>query len=81
MKAEIVPLWETGREIITFEGADEFERLTSFDELKKCENVLIGEKIPGSRAREVLIDNSIVIVERTTVRHPVGGTMCILEVQ
>ena len=81
MKAEIVHLWETGREIITFEGEDEFERPSSFDELKKCENVLVGKKIPGSRSREVLIDNSIVIVVQTTVRHPAGGTMYILEVQ
>ena len=80
MKATISQLWETGRELITFEN-DEFERPQSFSDLKKCDNVLLGDKIPGTKMREVLIDNSIVFVEPMTVRHPAGGTMYILEVQ
>ena len=44
MKATISRLWETGREIINFDG-DEFERPQSFADLKKCENVLLGDKI------------------------------------
>ena len=80
MKATISQLWETGRELINFDG-DEFERPQSFSDLKKCENVLLGDKIPGTKMREVLIDNSIVLVEPMTVRHPAGGTMYILEVQ
>ena len=79
MRATISQLWETGRELISFDG-DEFERPQSFADLKKCENVLLGDKIPGSKMREVLIDNSIVLVEPTTVIHPAGGTMYILEV-
>ena len=79
MKATISQLWETGRELITFDE-DEFERPQSFTDLKKCENVLLGDKIPGTKMREVLIDNSIVLVEPMKVRHPAGGTMYILEV-
>ena len=79
MKATISELWQTGRELINFDG-NEFERPQSFSELKKCENVLLGDKIEGTKMREVLIDNSIVLVEPKTVRHPAGGTMYILEV-
>ena len=80
MKATISQLWETGRELINFDS-DEFERPQSFADLKKCENVLLGDKIPGTRMREVLLDNSIVFVEPMKVRHPAGGTMYILEVR
>lgn len=80
MKATISELWETGREILTFDD-DEFERPQSFADLKACENVLLGDKIQGTRMREVLIDDSIVLVEPTKVRHPAGGTMYILEVR
>lgn len=79
MKATISELWETGRELLSFDG-DELERPQSFAELKKCENVLLGDKIQGTRIREVLIDESVVLVEPTKVRHPGGGTMYILEV-
>ena len=80
MKATISQLWETGREIITFDG-NEFERPQTFSDLKKCDNVLLGDKIPGTKIREVLIDNSIVLVEPIKVKHPFGGTMYILELQ
>ena len=80
MKATISQLWETGRELITFEN-DEFERPQSFSDLKKCENVVLGDKIPGTKMREVLIDNSIVIVEPTKVRHPADRTIYILKIQ
>ena len=80
MKATISQLWETGRKLINFDD-DEFKRPQSFADLKKCENVLLGDKIPGTKMREVLIDNYIVFVEPMKVRHPAGGTMYILEVQ
>ena len=80
MKATISQLWETGREIITFDG-DEFGRPQDFSDLKKCENVVLGDKIPGTKIREVLINNSIVLVKPMTVKHPYGGTMYILEIQ
>jgi len=79
MKATISELWKTGRKLINFDG-DEFERPQSFIELKKCDNVLLGEKIPGTKIREVLIDDRIVLVEPTQARHPQGGKMYILEV-
>ena len=79
MKATIDELWDTGREIISFDG-DEFERPQRFTDLKACENVLLGDKIPGTKMREVFIDDTVVLVGPTKVRHPVGGTMYILEV-
>jgi hypothetical protein len=79
MKATITPLWDTGREIICYDN-DEFKRPQSFEDLNKCDNVLIGDKIEGTRMREVLIDNNILIVDTNRVRHPMGGVMYILEV-
>ena len=79
MKATVNQLWDTCREIIVYDDS-EFERPQSFADLKKCENVLLGDKIPGTKMREVLIDDSVVLVEPMRVRHPVGGTMYVLEV-
>jgi hypothetical protein len=82
MKATISELWNTGREIISFDGS-EFDRPSTFSDLKKCDNVLLGDKVymgPGCRAMSVLIDDKIIIVSTATVRHPVGGTMYVLEI-
>ena len=81
MKATINWLWDTGRELICYDG-DEFERPQSFADLKKCENVIIGDKLTGTKMREVLIDNTVVLVEQIRVRHPESGSvMIILEIQ
>ena len=79
MKATIDQLWETGRNIISYNG-DEFERPSSFSELKKCDNVIVGERVDNSKIREVLINDHIVLIEPTCVKHPCGGSMYILEV-
>ncbi len=81
MKATIIDLWDTGRQIIGYPDSDT-NRPTTFADLKKCENVIMGDHIDNNRnaPREVLIDNDICIVAETTVRHPAGGTMYILEV-
>ncbi len=82
MKATINYLWQTGREIICFDNS-EFERPQNFRELKKCENVIVGEKIdddPRCKTREVLIDDKIYYVMPNRVNHPSGGLMYILEV-
>ena len=79
MKATIEDLWETGREILAYDGS-EFDRPKSISDLKKCENVLVGDKIPELKMQEVMIDNRIFFIQSTTVRHPMGGTMYILEV-
>ena len=79
MKATIEELWETGRKVISYDG-DEFARPSSFTELKKCQNIVIGDSVEGSKIREVLIDNSLELVEPTKVKHPAGGVMYILEV-
>ena len=77
MKATVDYLWDTHREIISFDN-DEFERPTSISELKKCDNVLVGDKIPHV-GYEVLIDDQIYIVSPVKLRH-FGGSMLALEV-
>lgn len=79
MNATINELWETGRNIICFDNS-EFERPGTFADLKKCDNVLIGDSVEGSKIKEVLIDNEVVLVNPTRTTHPMGGTMFILEV-
>jgi len=79
MKATISELWETGREIICYDN-DEFERPQTISDLKKCVNVLVGERVCNGGPYEVMIDNSIIMVQPTKVRHPYGGIMYILEV-
>ena len=79
MEAIISELWETGIDIITTE--DEFEGITDLSDLRKCNNVLIGEKCCHGQATEVLIDNSIVEVSFRLVSHPTGcGKLRICEI-
>ncbi len=82
MKATIGHLWETGREIITFDNS-EFDRPNDFGQLKKCTNVIVGEKIDEDsrcKTREVLIDDKIYFVIPVRIQHPAGGEMCVLEI-
>jgi hypothetical protein len=73
MKAIISELWNTGIEIITSE--DEFEGISSFSELKKFENVLVGDRdktVPSYIPREILIDNLLVYGSFQNFNHPTG---------
>jgi len=80
MKATFSDLWDTGTEILVWDGS-EFERPTSIKELSKAENVVIGEKIEGTRLYNVLIDDTLKVVIPRKVCHPSGGgSMLILEV-
>ena len=80
MKATISELFDTGREIITFDNSDT-DRPQSIGDLKKCDNVLVGSRISGPKSPfEVMIDDCIALVAPCTVHHPCGGTMYILEV-
>ena len=75
MKATVKYLWETGREIITFDNS-EFDRPADFGQLKKCTNVIVGEKIDEDtrcKTREVLIDDKIYFVIPSRVLHPATG--------
>ena len=85
MKAQISELWETGINIISVAGGYEDEdgnvysddEITSFADLRKCENVLVGKGVPT----EVLIDDEIVYVSFRTVSHPTGlGKLRICEI-
>lgn len=76
MKAQISQLWETGIQIITT-GTNE---ISSFADLRKCENVLVGKKGKGLPT-EVMIDDEIVFVSFRTVSHPTGcGKLRICEI-
>ncbi len=80
MKATISQLWETGRELITFDDS-EFDRPTSISDLKKCENVIVGAKICKGGPTEVMIDDSIYLVMPVKLQHPSGGgSMFALEI-
>lgn len=79
MKATIEQLWDTYRDLISYDNSDT-DRPQSISDLKKCENVLVGSKIQGTRMYEVLIDDRIIYVTPTAVNHPCGGKMYILEV-
>jgi len=75
MKATVKYLWETDREIITFDNS-EFDRPADFGQLKKCDNVIVGEKIDEDsrcKTREVLIDDKIFFVIPSRVLHPATG--------
>ncbi len=76
--ATIDQLWDTHRNIVSYEGS-ETDRPQTIAELKKCHNVLVGDKIQG-KIYEAIIDNCVCLIEQTTVRHPHGGTMYIIEV-
>jgi hypothetical protein len=79
MKATVKNLWSTDREIITVDDS-EFNSISSFSELKKCDNVLIGDRIESTGPREVIIDNNYYLVLDNKVRHPSGFSMKILEI-
>ena len=80
MKATISQLWETGRYIISFD-LDEFSNPTCFAEIKKCENVIVGDREKGVDKyypREVLIDDNIYMVQVIEIRHPADHSKMIL---
>ncbi len=85
MKATVSPLFDTMREIITFDNS-EFDHPRSISELKKCPNVIVGGKMAGSRSPyEVLIEEGsntrYIYVQPLTIRHPASGSrMDVLEV-
>jgi len=85
MKATVNQLWDTCREIICYDDS-EFERPTSISDLKKCENVLLGDKICKGGPTEVMIDDSvghsrIYLVMPVKLQHPSGGgSMFALEI-
>ncbi len=75
MKAIIRELWETGIDIITTKD----EGISSLGDLRKCENVIVGEK--QAFYTEVLIDDLLVYVSFRTVSHPTGcGKLRICEI-
>lgn len=78
MKATINELFETGREIICIDDSD-INYPKNFDDLKKCTNVLIGDKV-NEKIREVLIDDRIYFVMPNKTKHQYGGTILFLEI-
>lgn len=79
MRAQIEELWDTGRRIVAYEG-DEFDRPQSIADIRKCSNVLVGDKYKEIGATEVMIDDIIIYVKSAKYRHPAGGSMYVLEI-
>ena len=85
MKAVISELWNTGIEIVTSErekGQECPEReIESFQDLKSCENVLVGQKDKECPSIEIMLDDQILYVHFRMVSHPTGcGKLRICEV-
>ncbi len=79
MKAIIDTLWDTGIDIITTE--DDCNDITSLSDLRKCDNVLVGEKISGTSCTEIMLGDSIFDVSFRQVSHPTGmGKLYICEI-
>ncbi len=79
MKAIIDELWDTGIDIITTE--DEFEGIGSLSDLRECDNVLVGKKVPGTPCTEIMLDDSLYDVSFRQVTHPTGcGRLYICEI-
>lgn len=83
MKAIISELWNTGIEIITTENEE--GSINSLSDLRKFENVLVGQKpkgVPSYMPTEVLIDDIIVYVSFRYATHPTGfGKVRICEIE
>ncbi len=71
MKAQISELWDIGIDILSIVDSD--DSITSFNDLRKCENVLVGEKEEGSPYTSIMIDNGLFDVLFRKVSHPSGG--------
>lgn len=70
MKATINNLWDTYREVISYDNS-EIERPITFSDLEKCDNVILGEKSKHVKgARVVLIDDKINLVKVVTISGP-----------
>ena len=81
MKATISNLWHTGRQIVSFDDSG-CDGPATFTELKKCDNVLLGEKLdddPRCKDRYVMIDDNVYVVCPSTARHA-GGVIRFLEI-
>lgn len=78
MKALITETF-SGMRILSDAADDEFSRLHSLSELKKCENVLLGSKIEGG-CIEAVIDNDFVLIHKAIFKHPYGGAENVFEV-
>jgi len=77
MKAEIKRLWDTSIDIIT--STDEDEEIGSIKDLRRCDNVVVGDRRDGTW--EVLVDDHIWTVTFRTMFHPTGcGRLRICEV-
>ena len=80
MKAITSELWDTGIEIITTEN--DCNEISSISDLKKCDNVLVGDKLKGLPYYEIILNDSILIVSFRAVMHPTGcGRLRICEIQ
>lgn len=79
MKATIVELFDTGRDLIAYDNS-EFDRPTRVSDLSKCDNVLYDKRDKTTGSYTVMIDNILCQVRPNTYSH-IGGTIRFLEVE
>lgn len=81
MKAKIDTLWNYGIEIIVPDTDDEFDNFSNLSDLKKCENILVGDK-DEIGLYEVMIDDQIVYGNFQIYNHPTGcGKLRVFELR
>jgi len=89
MRAVITELWNTGRDIIDVpegefdENWDGYQddRIESFSDLKKCENVLVDKPVKGEPFRTIILNDTVLNVTFRNVNHPTGcGKIRICEI-
>lgn len=78
MEATINTLFSGYRNIISYNNS-ETERPTTFAQLKKCENVLLGDVI-AKGIRQAIIDDNIYTLELVTIRPKHGFAFQAIEV-
>ena len=70
MKATVIELWNTYREIISFDGSEiERQQQLGFEKMRKC---YYRDKICRC-VTEVMIDDRIYLVMPVKLQHPSGG--------
>lgn len=81
MKVVFDYLFNTNRRILKFEGQGEFDRPSTFKEISKAENCILGDNaFPYGKAKTVLIDYEFYTIEPININHPCGGSFQALEV-
>ena len=64
------PLWNSYREIISY-GDSEFDHPTPMSDLRRCENVIVGNRVCPGGPYEVLTDDHIYTSSPVKLQRPI----------